>query len=73
MAVEITMALLQYFNSSPPEENLFRAMKALARFCHISPTDVPQLIQMIGPEPSKFRGASERVDQQIALIAKKLR
>jgi hypothetical protein len=73
VAVELTMALLQYFNSSPPEENLYRCMKALHRFCQISQQDVPQLIQMIGPEPSKFRGASERVDNLIEEINKKLR
>lgn len=73
VAVELAMALLQFFNGSPPEEQLFRCMKALARFCQISSQDVPQLIQMIGPPPTKFNGASERVDEQIELIAKKLR
>uniref|UniRef100_A0A1B6EE06 PPPDE domain-containing protein n=1 Tax=Clastoptera arizonana TaxID=38151 RepID=A0A1B6EE06_9HEMI len=73
VAVELTMALLQFFNGSPPEEQIFRCMKALAKFCQISGQDVPQLIQMIGPEPTKFKGASQRVDEQIALIVKKLR
>lgn len=73
VAVELTMALLQFFNGSPPEEQIFRCMKALARFCQISGQDVPQLIQMIGPEPTKFNGASQRVDEQIALVVKKLR
>lgn len=48
-------------------------MKALARFCQISSQDVPQLIQMIGPEPSKFKGVSERIDNFITEISKKLR
>jgi hypothetical protein len=73
VAVELTMALLQYFNSNPPEEFLFRCMKALYRFCQISQQDVPQLVQMIGPEPSKFRGASQRIDDLIVEINKKLR
>nr|CAD7434983.1 unnamed protein product [Timema monikensis] len=73
VAVELTMAVLQYFNSSPPEEQLFRCMKALARFCQISPQDVPQLIQMIGPEPGKFRGVSARVDELIDVVSSKLR
>jgi len=73
VAVELTMALLQYFNSNPPEEHLFRCMKALNRFCQISQQDVPQLIQMIGPEPAKFRGASARVDDLITQISKRLR
>ncbi|XP_049800509.1 uncharacterized protein LOC126235755 isoform X2 [Schistocerca nitens] len=72
VAVELTMALLQFFNSSPPEEHLFRCMKALARFCHIASQDVPQLIQMIGPEPTKFRGTSERIDALIDQIASRL-
>jgi hypothetical protein len=73
VAVELTMALLQYFNSNPPEERLFRCMKALNRFCQISQQDVPQLIQMIGPEPTKFRGISARVDDLITQISKRLR
>ncbi|XP_075231872.1 uncharacterized protein LOC142330480 isoform X10 [Lycorma delicatula] len=73
VAVELTMAILQFFNSNPPEEQLFRCMKALARFCQISSQDVPQLIQMIGPEPANFKGRSERVDNYITEISKKLR
>ncbi|GLG94257.1 Uncharacterized protein GBIM_01500 [Gryllus bimaculatus] len=69
VAVELTMALLQFFNSNPPEEQLYRCMKALSRFCQISKQDVPQLIQMIGPEPAKFRGASERIDRLIESIS----
>ncbi|KAK2581785.1 hypothetical protein KPH14_002263 [Odynerus spinipes] len=73
VAVELTMALLQYFNGSPAEEQLYACMKSLARFAHISGQDVPQLIQMIGPEPNKFRGTSERVDELIDQVNKKLR
>ncbi|RZF48892.1 hypothetical protein LSTR_LSTR003272 [Laodelphax striatellus] len=73
VAVELTMAILQFFNSNPPEEQLFRCMKALTRFCQISSQDVPQLIQMIGPNPSTFKGKSERIDNCIAEISKKLR
>lgn len=68
IAMEITMALLQYFNSKPPEERLFRCMKALARFSQVSRQDVAQLIQMIGPDPKQFIGISERIDAQIELI-----
>ncbi|XP_076264267.1 uncharacterized protein LOC143198737 isoform X2 [Rhynchophorus ferrugineus] len=73
IAVEITMALLQYFNQKPSEEQLFRCMKALARFADVSRQEVPQLIQMIGPEPKTFRGTSERVDILIEQISSKLR
>lgn len=73
VAVELTMALLQYLNSGPDEEQLFRVLKALARFCTISGQEVPQLIQMIGPDPNKFSGASERVNEQIQIINSKIR
>ncbi|XP_034939352.1 uncharacterized protein [Chelonus insularis] len=73
VAVELTMALLQYFNGNPPEEQLYACMKALARFTQISGHEVPQLIQMIGPEPNKFRGTSRRVDEMIDEVNKKLR
>lgn len=73
VAVELAMALLQFFNSNPAEEQLFRAMKALARFCQVAPTDVPQLVQMIGPEPAKFKGTSKRVDEQIQVVQSKMR
>lgn len=73
VAVELAMALLQFFNSNPAEEQLFRTMKALARFCQVAPTDVPQLVQMIGPEPAKFKGTSKRVDEQIQLVQSKMR
>lgn len=67
------MALLQYFNGNPSEEYLYASMKALARFAQISGQEVPQLIQMIGPEPNKFRGVSKRVDEMIDEVNKKLR
>ncbi|XP_014244423.1 uncharacterized protein LOC106663816 isoform X4 [Cimex lectularius] len=73
VAVELTMAILQFLNGSPPEPQLFRCLKAMARFCQISAQDVPQLIQMIGPQPSKFKGQSERNDALIDEITKKLR
>ncbi|XP_058797781.1 uncharacterized protein LOC131667999 isoform X1 [Phymastichus coffea] len=73
VAVELTMALLQYFNGTPAEEQLYACMKSLARFTQISGQEVPQLIQMIGPEPSKFRGSSQRIDELIEEINKKLR
>ncbi|XP_050466444.1 uncharacterized protein LOC126859339 isoform X2 [Cataglyphis hispanica] len=73
VAVELTMALLQYFNGSPAEEQLYACMKSLARFTQISGQEVPQLIQMIGPEPNKFRGTSQRIDEQIDQVNKKLR
>jgi desumoylating isopeptidase 1 len=72
VAVEITMALLQYFNSKPQEEYLYRTMKALSKFVHVSP-DIPQLVAMIGPNPKEFKGTSARVDELIDIISKKVR
>ncbi|KAB0793219.1 hypothetical protein PPYR_12839 [Photinus pyralis] len=73
VAVELTMALLQYFNTKPSEEQLWRCMKSLAKFTQISGQDVPQLIQMIGPNPTTFRGTSSRIDEQIDLVLAKMR
>ncbi|KAL0279270.1 UNVERIFIED_CONTAM: hypothetical protein PYX00_000869 [Menopon gallinae] len=73
VAIELTMALLQFLNNKPNEELLFRTMKSLARLCQISGQDVSQMIQMIGPEPSKFKGVSTRIDEQITQITQKLR
>ncbi|XP_066137871.1 uncharacterized protein [Euwallacea fornicatus] len=73
LAVEITMAILQFFNQKPSEEQLFRCMKALARFTEVSRQEVPQLIQMIGPDPSTFKGTSERIDVFIEKISPKIR
>ncbi len=59
------MAVLQFFQGDQlPEEQVFRCLRALDKFATIAHRDVPQLIKMIGPDPSvKFRGASPRCDQ----------
>ncbi|XP_060522161.1 uncharacterized protein LOC132699459 isoform X2 [Cylas formicarius] len=72
VAVELTMAVLQYFNQKPPEEQLYRCMKALARFAEISRQEVPQLIQMIGPDPKSFKGTSDRIDALIDQISSRI-
>lgn len=59
---ELTMAILQFLQGKPSEEKVFRCMKALDRFCTLSRREVPQLVKMIGPEPSKFCGMSSRVE-----------
>merc|ERR1711936_391720 len=69
---ELAMAILQFFQGKPPEEQVFRCMKALAKFCSIPSRDVPQLVKMIGPEPSKFSGMSQRVDELIEPIMTQL-
>nr|BAN20730.1 conserved hypothetical protein [Riptortus pedestris] len=74
IAVELTMAVLQFLGGdSRPEAHVFRVLKSLLQFCQVSGQDVPQLIQMIGPHPSKFKGQSERNDQLIQEISKRIR
>jgi len=68
---ELAMAILQFFQGKPSEEHVFRCMGALSRFCSIN-REVPQLVKMIGPDPSKFSGLSPRVDQQLAPLAARL-
>jgi len=46
-------------------------MGALSTFCAIN-REVPQLVKMIGPDPSKFSGLSARVDEQLAPLAARL-
>jgi len=69
---ELAMAILQFFQGKPPEEQVFRCMKALGKFCSIASREVPQLVKMIGPEPNKFAGLSPRVDELIEPIQVRL-
>ncbi|XP_014272378.1 uncharacterized protein [Halyomorpha halys] len=74
VAVELTMAVLQFLSADGRGEALvFRCLKSLAQFCTASGQDVPQLIQMIGPHPSKFKGQSQRIDELIQQISNRLR
>jgi len=68
---ELAMAILQFFQGKPPEEQVFRCMKALSKFCSIN-REVPQLVKMIGPEPNKFSGLSPRVDEIIGPLQTRL-
>lgn len=47
-------------------------MVAVFFLFQVSP-DIPQFVQMIGPNPSTFKGASGRIDELIAVISKKCR
>merc|ERR1711944_289741 len=69
---ELAMAILQFFQGKPPEEHVFRCMKALNKFCTIAHRDVPQLVKMIGPEPNKFSGMSARIDTFIDSLNERL-
>ena len=66
------MAILQFFQGKPPEEQVFRCLKAMNKFCTIAHRDVPQLVKMIGPEPSKFAGMSARCDEYIDILSAQL-
>lgn len=72
ICTELAMAILQFFNGKPPEEQVFRCLKALNKFSTIAHREVPQLVKMIGPEPSKFSGMSGRCDELIQLLNDKL-
>jgi len=69
---ELAMAILQFFQGKPSEEQVFRCLKAMNKFCTIAHRDVPQLVKMIGPEPSKFAGMSARCDEFIDILTAKL-
>ena len=69
---ELAMAILQFWQGKPPEEEVFRTLKAMNKFCTIAHRDVPALVKMIGPEPSKFNGMSGRVDELIEILSAKL-
>merc|ERR1711860_128340 len=69
---ELAMAILQFFQGTPPEEQVFRCMKGLAKFCTIAHRDVPALVKMIGPTPDIFQGMSPRVDEFVRSINEKL-
>ncbi|XP_045497438.1 uncharacterized protein LOC123695586 isoform X1 [Colias croceus] len=72
VCVELAMAALQLTQWAPAEEHLWRTMTALARLAQHS-AEVPQLIAIVGPDPSAYRGTSARVDEQIDLIMKKVK
>lgn len=71
LAVELAMAILQFFTSNPNEEEVYRSLRALVRFMEVS-NDVPSFIQMIGPHPKMFAGMSERVDELLRTVSRKV-
>ncbi|CAH2036871.1 unnamed protein product, partial [Iphiclides podalirius] len=72
VCVELAMAALQLLSTAPAEEHLWRTCSALARLSQHS-NDVPQLVAVVGPDPSAYRGTSPRVDEQIDLIMQKVK
>ncbi|XP_022122049.2 uncharacterized protein LOC110997957 isoform X3 [Pieris rapae] len=72
VCVELAMAALQLTQYEPAEEHLWRTLTALARLAQHS-SEVPQLIAIVGPDPSAYRGKSPRIDEQIDKIMKKVK
>ncbi len=73
ICTELAMAILQFFQSDGlPEEHVFRCLKALGKFAAIAHRDVPQLVKMIGPEPSKFAGMSARCDEHVQALTARI-
>ncbi|CAH3908697.1 unnamed protein product [Pieris brassicae] len=72
VCVELAMAALQLTQYEPAEEHLWRTLTALARLAQHS-SEVPQLIAIVGPDPSSYRGRSPRIDEQIDIIMKKVK
>ncbi|XP_069358577.1 uncharacterized protein [Maniola hyperantus] len=54
VCVELCMAALQLVAWAPGEDTLWRALAALARLAAHS-AEVPQLVVLVGPDPSAFR------------------
>ena len=65
VCTELAMAIMEFFQGKPNEDQVFRCLKALNKFCTIAHREVPQLVKMIGPDPAKFSGMSPRVDELI--------
>lgn len=74
MAVEISMAILQFLSEkqpAAPEPLCWRSLKALLRCCQLARGEVPNLIKMVGPNPAELKGAlSPRCDELITEIVK---
>ena len=72
VCTELAMAIMEFFQGKPNEDQVFRCLKALNKFCTIAHREVPQLVKMIGPDPSKFSGMSARADELIGAINARL-
>lgn len=71
-ATELSSAVLQHLHNDLSEEHAFKLLSPLLRFMSVSYNDVPALVKMLGPDISKFRGKSERVDNLVEQIQFKL-
>lgn len=64
-ATELATAVLQFIHGDLSEDQAFLCLTSLYRFMIISVNEVPALTKMLGPDISKFKGLSERVDQLV--------
>jgi len=73
VAVELSMALLQFLSEKPAEALVWRALRSLLRCCQLARAEVPGLVKMVGPPPSNLRGTSKRCDDLITELDSFLR
>ncbi|KAI1291792.1 Desumoylating isopeptidase 1 [Halotydeus destructor] len=71
-ATELATAVLQFIHGDLPEDQSFLCLTSLVRFMDISINDVPALTKMLGPDITKFKGQSQRVDDVLNEIETKL-
>jgi hypothetical protein len=71
-ATELATAILQFIHGDLEEDQGFYCLTALVRFMSISYNDVPALTKMLGPDLSKFKGKSERIDSALEQVDLKL-
>ncbi|XP_074602573.1 uncharacterized protein LOC141856204 isoform X2 [Brevipalpus obovatus] len=71
-ATELATAVLQYLHGDIVEEQVYLCLTSLLRFMTISVNEVPALTQMLGPDLSKFKGMSSRVDDLIGQVVTKV-
>ncbi|KAH9501898.1 uncharacterized protein LOC124497125 isoform X2 [Dermatophagoides farinae] len=72
VSIELATAVLQYMHSDLPDDQALLSLTAITRFIEISPTDVPALIKMLGPDLNKYKGKNEKMDKLLAMIDEKV-
>ncbi|XP_027203361.2 uncharacterized protein LOC113797216 isoform X1 [Dermatophagoides pteronyssinus] len=72
VSIELATAVLQYMHSDLPDDQALLCLTAITRFIEISPTDVPALIKMLGPDLNKYKGKNEKMDKLLAMIDEKV-
>lgn len=71
-ATELATAVLQFIHGNLPEDQAFDCLTSLHRFMIASSNEVPALTKMLGPDMSKFKGISSRIDDVVQEIDAKV-